>query len=1381
MAREVKLLKKCLKGDSQAFEVIVAKYQQLVCAITFSGTADVQQSEELAHRTFINAWKNLSQLKDLARFRPWLCTIARNNIRNFINKNQRDIIAKAKPMENINDTAADESGPLESAIKKEREELVSDAIQQVPERYREPLVLYYRQQQSVKQVALSLDLSEDVVKQRLQRGRKMIKEQLTSIVEQTLSTTGPKKAFTTAVIASVAGIAIKGSGVAAAAGIGAATSTAGTATGLAAIMSGITAKIITIAAVVVIGVGAVVTYKHIDKPSPGPEFSQAGIIIQEQGEEQSLNKGQHDKADSSFAEVATDVDAKVLQGTLLNEDIGATSQEQGTGESVRGHSNETETPKTGISGIVVNKANSKPIKGAKVFYGQRKKPQVSSFTDANGHFEFLDMKPRSRQFFYMVAKDFTSRRITLDIIKDKVYENFKIELTPGSKVAGVVYDQKGKPVKGATVATFQFTNHPMVTKKDGEFEIDGLDPAWSQYSLHVTHPNYPAVYTRFSPANAGGTEWRDVTLKPGVTVYGQITDAQSQPVANVSIGNTTSRSMWNCIEAKTDSDGKYELKNVELGKLVLWAIINKYSPYVERFTLDSSEAKKLINIQLKEPLPLHGKIVDKEGNPVPGVSISIREYKGVSNLTNWRDRVSSDSEGKFVIPNAPSTGTVILSVFAKQIPNTNPELEAGQEEEYVIEVDRAGRVYGKVVNDKTGKPVKRFNVKLTFSKKGVQPGWGYSATWNREGHNFDSAEGFFDTGRENIPIGAEYSITVYADSFDPLTIDPVAVQPISNDPNRTEFRLEPATTIAGRVVDSNGLPIVGARIRWFSEGIKLNYNEHWDDRDTAVTNSKGEFVLSAIGSGKCGIYITRETFAPYLSTSLVFPEDANKLNEIVLLPGGEIFGRVTDEGKAVADASVSCQVFSQELSGSHMGYIGFRATADIKATTDKEGFYEIFDLPAGELSVSFSTDSGAFGSKRVKLEAGQIVELNFGDEAGFTISGVTRVGKDLLKNARVTIAFPDSTAKTVATDDKGEFQLKGIPKGVYTLHASYDKNRGHSSGMSSPDRQLNDRREINVESDIDVDIDFGNGSVSGNIPEQFLNSNGLHIVARRLVEKRIKRNITPRKWDYAGRPSINSEGRFTCTNLRAGKYYLLLTAKDGTLGISDVFNLAESEQLENITFNLGSATLQIHVIDAETLFAIPNANFAIKNDLEAGFRSKRFVPEDSKSPMITDERGTVEYTNLPEGKYVVWVQTPGYLTTKSEWVNLGGGEIHKMTVPVEPAAIVNFEMSEALKKRIAADTVYLRCRVTNINTNELVPMIGPYGEDEEHTVWLLPEEYAAQHLIAIKLPEGIYEIKYRLYQDRKGHLSYKIQSPLFEGTVNVELDKGETRLITVSE
>lgn len=76
---EIKLLKNCLKGHTEGFDLLVGRYQSLVCAITYSATGDVEKSEELAQETFLLAWKNLGQLKDLAKFKAWLCTIARRH------------------------------------------------------------------------------------------------------------------------------------------------------------------------------------------------------------------------------------------------------------------------------------------------------------------------------------------------------------------------------------------------------------------------------------------------------------------------------------------------------------------------------------------------------------------------------------------------------------------------------------------------------------------------------------------------------------------------------------------------------------------------------------------------------------------------------------------------------------------------------------------------------------------------------------------------------------------------------------------------------------------------------------------------------------------------------------------------------------------------------------------------------------------------------------------------------------------------------------------------------------------------------------------------------------------------------------------------------
>ncbi|MHC4754748.1 MAG: RNA polymerase sigma factor, partial [Planctomycetota bacterium] len=66
---EIELLHASLQGQTPAFEVIVKKYQSLICTITYSATGSVEKSEELAQQAFVKCWKNLSQLQDLTKFR----------------------------------------------------------------------------------------------------------------------------------------------------------------------------------------------------------------------------------------------------------------------------------------------------------------------------------------------------------------------------------------------------------------------------------------------------------------------------------------------------------------------------------------------------------------------------------------------------------------------------------------------------------------------------------------------------------------------------------------------------------------------------------------------------------------------------------------------------------------------------------------------------------------------------------------------------------------------------------------------------------------------------------------------------------------------------------------------------------------------------------------------------------------------------------------------------------------------------------------------------------------------------------------------------------------------------------------------------------------
>jgi RNA polymerase sigma factor (sigma-70 family) len=203
---EDELLRASLAGNREAFGAIIQRYQSLVCAITYSATGDIGKSEDLAQETFLRAWRGLGQLDDLGKFRAWLCTIARNLVRQSIRDRFRDVNDTAEDLEKADSLTASAPDPGQAAIDKERREIVWAAVGRVPQKYREPLVLFYREQQSVSQVAADLGLSEPIVRQRLHRGRQYIQAEVASLVEDTLARSGPSKAFAIAVVAALPAI-----------------------------------------------------------------------------------------------------------------------------------------------------------------------------------------------------------------------------------------------------------------------------------------------------------------------------------------------------------------------------------------------------------------------------------------------------------------------------------------------------------------------------------------------------------------------------------------------------------------------------------------------------------------------------------------------------------------------------------------------------------------------------------------------------------------------------------------------------------------------------------------------------------------------------------------------------------------------------------------------------------------------------------------------------------------------------------------------------------------------------------------------------------------------------------------------------------------------
>ncbi|HTI97997.1 MAG TPA: sigma-70 family RNA polymerase sigma factor [Dongiaceae bacterium] len=192
-----------LAGNRDAFGEIVTRYQALICSLAYSTTGSVTHSEDIAQETFVAAWKQLATLREPARLRAWLCSIARNLTHNWLRRHRREPSHAAEPLDAVHDTPTSAPLPPEQTISNEEHALLWRALANIPETYREPLVLFYRENKSVAAVAEKLELSEENVRQRLLRGRKLLTVEMAAFVAATLERTAPGKMFTLGVLAAL--------------------------------------------------------------------------------------------------------------------------------------------------------------------------------------------------------------------------------------------------------------------------------------------------------------------------------------------------------------------------------------------------------------------------------------------------------------------------------------------------------------------------------------------------------------------------------------------------------------------------------------------------------------------------------------------------------------------------------------------------------------------------------------------------------------------------------------------------------------------------------------------------------------------------------------------------------------------------------------------------------------------------------------------------------------------------------------------------------------------------------------------------------------------------------------------------------------------------
>ena len=161
-------------GDLQdLFQEMVENYSDKVYRLALRYTGDRGLAQDLTQETYLKAFKNLKSFDRSRAPGPWLFKIAANLCRNWLRDN-REV-----PVESVGEQKAPASAnPEEVLCSRESELELARALDRLPAIYREVILLKHLGELSYAEIGEALGLEMSLVKNRLYRGRLMLRELL---------------------------------------------------------------------------------------------------------------------------------------------------------------------------------------------------------------------------------------------------------------------------------------------------------------------------------------------------------------------------------------------------------------------------------------------------------------------------------------------------------------------------------------------------------------------------------------------------------------------------------------------------------------------------------------------------------------------------------------------------------------------------------------------------------------------------------------------------------------------------------------------------------------------------------------------------------------------------------------------------------------------------------------------------------------------------------------------------------------------------------------------------------------------------------------------------------------------------------------------------
>jgi RNA polymerase sigma-70 factor (ECF subfamily) len=176
-------LRRLCSGDHAAFAQFIDKYKESVFLCCRRLGLREDEVEDVASETFLAAYNGLKRYAGKAELSTWIWSIAYRQAISHLRKNRRLTQLEDESEERI--VSGREIGPATVVQGKETQQLIWQAVERLPRLWAMVVILYYRQERSVADIARIMQTNENTVKTYLFRARERLKSMLAVIFEET--------------------------------------------------------------------------------------------------------------------------------------------------------------------------------------------------------------------------------------------------------------------------------------------------------------------------------------------------------------------------------------------------------------------------------------------------------------------------------------------------------------------------------------------------------------------------------------------------------------------------------------------------------------------------------------------------------------------------------------------------------------------------------------------------------------------------------------------------------------------------------------------------------------------------------------------------------------------------------------------------------------------------------------------------------------------------------------------------------------------------------------------------------------------------------------------------------------------------------------------